>query len=277
MAGAGQATKISKAPMPNKIDLINISAMRSGSAVAQYAWQDQLTPAEHASLDKVADLARDKPLLDIGVGGGRTVNALLAVSQDYLGIDNSPEMLAACRLRYPGVCFAHADARQLSDIADASIFLVMFSCNGIGMVSHDDRLKILAEIYRVLQPDGVFLFSTHNQNCPDHTAGFQFPEFEFSTNPARLAVRSARFLRSTLLRVRNRYRFAQHVVRTPEFSMINDMCHDYGVMLYYISLINQRRQIEALGFKADAVAYDSIGNVIVNDSVESSIAFIARK
>jgi SAM-dependent methyltransferase len=263
--------------MSHRINKINMGAMRSTAAVAQYSRHDQLTLAERASLNKVKTLARGKSLLDIGVGGGRTVTALREVSNNYLGIDNSPEMLAACRQRYPGVRFAHADARQLSDIADGSIFLVMFSCNGIGMVSHDDRLKILAEIYRVLQPDGVFLFSTHNQNCPDHTAGFQFPEFEFSPNPARLAVRSARFLRSTLLRARNRRRFARHDVRTPEFSMINDVCHDYGVMLYYISLHNQRRQIEALGFKANAVAYDCNGNVIVNDSIESSIAFIARK
>ncbi len=263
--------------MSLEIDEINTAAMRSNAAVAQYSIHDELTPPERAKLDKVAALARGKPLLDIGVGAGRTVKALLEVSEDYLGIDNSPEMLAACKRRFPRVRFAHADARDLVDIASGSIFLVMFSCNGIGMVSHHDRLKILAEVYRVLMPDGVFLFSTHNQNCPDHTAGFKFPEFQFSKNPARLAVRSARFLRGTLVRVRNRQRFQRHNVRTPEFSMVNDVCHDYSVMLYYISLKNQRRQIEALGFQPDAEAYDAAGKVILGDSVESSIAFIARK
>ena len=62
----------------------------------------------------------------------------------------------------------------------------MFSCNGIGMVAHQDRLSIMREVHRLLKPGGVFLFSTHNQNCPDHSAGFRLPEFEFTRNPKLL-------------------------------------------------------------------------------------------
>ena len=262
------------------IDDVNIRAMRSSAAVKQYAWQDVLTPPERASLDKVAEHARGKPILDIGVGGGRTVSALREVSEDYCGIDYSPEMLAVCTKRFPGVRFMQADARCLTAIQDSSIFLVMFSCNGIGMVSHVDRLQILREVYRILTPDGVFLFSTHNQNCPDHTAGFQFPEFKFSLNSARLAVRTARFARDTAIRIRNRQRLGGLNKRCAEYSIINDVCHDYSVMLYYISLANQRRQLEAIGFQANAEAYDRNGQLITTDGAnhtESSIAFVARK
>lgn len=262
------------------IDDVNIQAMRSSAAVAQYAWQNTLTLPERASLDQVAERARGRPILDIGVGGGRTVNALRAVSADYWGIDYSPEMLAVCTKRFPGVRFTQADARYLTAIEDSSIFLVMFSCNGIGMVNHADRLQILREVYRILAPGGVFLFSTHNQNCPDHTTGFQFPEFKFSFNPARLAVRTARLVRDTALRVRNRRRFGKLEMRGSDYSMINDVCHDYGVMLYYISLANQRRQLEAAGFQANADAYDGHGQLITADGTnhtESSIAFVAKK
>jgi SAM-dependent methyltransferase len=135
----------------------------------------------------------------------------------------------------------------------------------------------MREVYRVLQPGGVFLFSTHNQNCADHTAGFKFPEFEPSRNALRLLVRTARFHVRTLIRLRNRLRFSRHDVRTPAYSMINDACHDYGTMLYYISLANQRRQLVEMGFRADAEAFDLAGRPIADDCTDSSITLIANK
>ena len=147
------------------IDDINQRTMRSREAVEHYSDVSELTAPEQASLQMVAALARGRPILDIGVGVGRTVKPLLAVSSDYIGVDNSPEMIEACKARYPGVCLMFADARRMESLADESIFLAMFSCNGIGMVSHEDRLLILREVFRVLQPGGVFLFSSHNRSC----------------------------------------------------------------------------------------------------------------
>jgi tRNA G46 methylase TrmB len=77
--------------MANAIDDVNQRTMRSASAVKHYCHREGLTPAERASLDAVAGAARGPPLLDLGVGGGRTVRALRAISADYLGIDNRPE------------------------------------------------------------------------------------------------------------------------------------------------------------------------------------------
>ena len=262
----------------NFVDQVNLRTMRSAAAVEAYSRQHGgMERRELAMLERVAQEARGKSILDIGVGGGRTVAALLALSPDYLGVDNSPEMIVACKRRFPETRFDLADARKLSNLADGSIFLAMFSCNGIGMVSHNDRLLILGEVFRVLQPGGLFLFSTHNQNSAEHTAGFQFPEYEFSINPARLLVRSVRFAKATLTRFVNRSRFRKHDVRTPEYSMINDKCHDYGTMLYYISLRNQRRQLESIGFAKDAEAYDADGSVIQSDTSHDSLALIARK
>ena len=39
------------------------------------------------------------------------------------------------------------DARDLSQVANASFGLVVFSLNGIDAVSHCDRLQILQEVY----------------------------------------------------------------------------------------------------------------------------------
>lgn len=263
--------------MDNVIDRINLRTMRSATVVAHYARPDELLAHERASLDHVASEVRGGSVLDIGVGGGRTVEALLKVSPDYLGIDYSQEMVAACRTRFPKVRFEHADARRLSNVRDASISLAVFSCNGISMVGHEDRLSIMREVHRVLKPGGVFVFTTYNRNSPEATAGFRLPELRFTVNPVRMLVRSARLVKDTAISLYRRRQHIKHEVHTSRYAVLNDMCHNYGVMLYYITLAQQRRQLEDAGFLPDAVAFDCRGRQIVDDTTLDSMALIARK
>ena len=263
--------------MSESIDRINRKTMTTASVVTHYARPWDLSKAEQATFERVAAQAKDQPILDIGVGGGRTVAALRRISHDYLGIDYSQGMVDACRQRFPDARFELADARALSDVADASIFLAVFSCNGIGMVSHADRLLILREVQRVLRPGGFFVFSTHNRNSPECRRGFLFPPFDWSFNPLRLAVRSLRFTGETVLRMRNRRRHHPHEVHADDYSVINDVCHHYSTLLYYLTLAKQRQQLVDAGFEADAEAYDLSGQRIVDDTSDDSIALIARK
>lgn len=263
--------------MSESIDRINMRTMTNASVVAQYARPSELSPAERATLDRVAPLSRGKRILDIGVGGGRTVEALRDISTDYLGIDYSQDMVDACRQRFPGVQFELADARAMPAVADNSVFLAVFSCNGIGMVSHADRLQILREVRRVLQPGGIFVFSTHNRNSPEYRRGFQLPPFQWTLHPLRALVRLSRFATQTALRLRNRRRFRPHEVHADDYSVINDVCHHYGTMLYYVTLEKQRWQLEDAGFEPDAEAYDLDGKPVHDDTVHDSIALIARK
>jgi SAM-dependent methyltransferase len=263
--------------MSESIDRINMRTMTNATVVAQYARPSELSAAEQATLARVAPLARDRPILDIGVGGGRTVEALRAISADYLGIDYSQDMVDACRQRFPGVRFELADARSMSAVADDSIFLAVFSCNGIGMVSHADRLQILREVRRVLQPGGIFVFSTHNRNSPGYRRGFQFPQLQWTLHPLRAVVRLSRFAAQTALRLRNRRRFRPHEVHADDYSVINDVCHHYGTMLYYVTLEKQRWQLEDAGFERDAEAFDLDGRPVHDDTAHDSIALIARK
>lgn len=135
--------------------IINIIKAREGK------WIDT---AERLIINEIADEVRSKPLLDIGVGTGRTAWLLRPISNDYVAVDYSPEMVNVCRSEYPGLDVRVGDARDLSAFADGHFKLVFFSYNGIDVLSHPDRTRVLREIHRVLKPGGIFLYSTSNKN-----------------------------------------------------------------------------------------------------------------
>lgn len=250
--------------------------MAQREIVTRYARASGLSAPEAAALVRIAPEASGLPILDVGVGGGRTVCPLRRVSVDYLGIDYSFEMVEACRRAYPGVRFEHADARDLSRFASETFFLAVFSCNGLGMVGHADRLTILRELRRVLMPGGALLFSTHNRASSDVNAGFQLPSLQASLNPARLAVRVARFARSTVVRLYNRRRLRKLVEHGDGYSIINDECHDCGTLLYYVDLAAQRRQLRDAGFSDVIEAWDLAGSPTDETSTDASITLLAR-
>lgn len=259
------------------IDAINLAAMRSPRIVAHYARKDNLHAHEIAALDSIAASMIGVSILDIGVGGGRTTPMLHKLSGNYLGIDYSQEMVSACQRRYPGLKFDWMDARKMDRIATASIGLAVFSCNGISMVGHDDRLAILREVVRVLRPGGKFVFTTYNRNSPEATAGFCWPEFVPTSHPLRLMVRGARFGRDSMQSLINRRRALRHEQITPEYAVINDPCHNHGVMLYYITLARQRQQLIHSGFERNIIAFDGLGRMIADDTRTDSMALVAQK
>lgn len=129
--------------------------------VATYEAEEGLTEPERVLLDRfVPDDAR---VLDLGVGTGRTTEALRGRASSYVGIDYAPEMVAACRTRFPDTEFLEGDAADLSRFADGSFDTVVFSFNGLDCLHPKrQRDRCLAEIHRVLTPDGTVVLSSHN-------------------------------------------------------------------------------------------------------------------
>ena len=76
---------------------------RTWSGVAdEYAIEGWGDPGEVVALLLAADRARGRPVLDLGVGGGRTTALLRLVSSEYMGIDYTPELVDLCRDAAPG-------------------------------------------------------------------------------------------------------------------------------------------------------------------------------
>src|SRR5271170_6764215 len=106
---------------------INHEAYLDETWTKEFARADGLIPAERAIVDTLKQTIQGGKILDLGVGGGRTTMPLMEISRDYIGVDFSSMMIAACQQRYPQVRFMVGDAADLGWLADAEFDLVFFS------------------------------------------------------------------------------------------------------------------------------------------------------
>lgn len=105
-------------------------------------------------------------VLELAVGTGTVATELVAQGNLVHGIDLSPAMLRHARIRLPGHVAA-ADATQLP-IADRRCDAVL----AIWLLHLvDDSDQILAEVSRVLRPDGVFITTTEKRESSRYATG----------------------------------------------------------------------------------------------------------
>lgn len=242
--------------------------------VSYFRRRKTLQLPEHAALRMIAGEFTGKRILDIGVGGGRTTPHLLEISQRYIGIDYSAEMIRACRADYPGIDFRIADARDLSDFEDATVDLVLFSFNGIDAVGHSDRLRILAEIHRILVTRGVFLFSSHNRSA-EIVPPWSFANLGVGSNPLKMPLRLFRYG----LGIYNHFHKRRHEETGPDYRIINNEQRYYSMLIYHMFIADQLRQLCVSGF-SETIALNREGRVLGIDGDDDRspwIYYLTRK
>ena len=182
---------------------------------------------------------------------------------DYVGVDNSSRMVDLCRRRFPSARFEVHDARDLHAFGDGEFGLVMIAFNGIDCLEHDDRMRALREVHRILADGGWFVFSSHNRDSPP--SGFRFPTVNPAHHPLRRAARALAWLPAAARAVWNRVRLRRYEVDTGTYAIRNDSAHEHALLTYYIRASDQREQLRSVGFTADVDTYALDGRQLQAD------------
>jgi SAM-dependent methyltransferase len=233
---------------------------RPGSVAGMAARDGFTDEGERAAYAQMADEMRDRPILDLGVGPGRTVGLLKAISSAYVGIDYLEPMVDAARARHPDADIRLGDARDLAAFDSATQALVVFSYHGIDSVGHDDRQRVLSEAWRVLQPGGVFWFSTLNAIGPAAryrpwrplasgsnalAGGWLQRGIDWARRLARAPIHILRYSRAMALSEAG-----------PEWSVAPFFAGGWLLVTHYTSLKGLLHELAAAGFDGDPDVFD---------------------
>lgn len=251
-------------PMPAELDSLNQRFYQSRAVADWYATKDFIFPEEQAFIDRHGDEALvGKHMLDIGIGAGRTTRFLLPKAGGYVGVDYSPDMIAAASKRFPQATLHVRDARDLSAYANAEFDIVIFSFNGMDCLSHEGRLAALAEIHRVLKPGGWYAFSSHNRGRATASA-FNLDNLNFSKHPLRMWANTGRYLCG----IANWFRSRSLAINMDEYSMRHDSGNVFEAPMYYINKKDQVAQLSRVGFETVSI-FDSKGALTTVDEPDS--------
>jgi SAM-dependent methyltransferase len=158
------------------------------------------------------------------------------------------------------------DARNMTFFPDGYFDFVLFSYCGIDYVSHEDRMKILSEIRRLLRKGGFFFFSTHNLNnfkrgCSIRLSG------SFRDIPWRLS-----FLLTNRVLNKEAWMILRDSSKNPQHLIISEPEPPrYTLKPYMITPIEQFKQLKASGFANIRVYSKEDGLEIENPSNTNTI------
>lgn len=175
-------------------------------------------------------------LLELGTGAGRIALGLAELGfRNILGIDLSTAMIKEARklnrlLEY-GVSFQTMDATRL-DLPDGQFDGAIFGFNGLMQIpGRENRHLALAEVYRVLRPGAIFVFTTHDRDHSKHKSFWRAEKKRWS-----------------------------HGNQKPELDEFGDRYEDTPLGMLYIHVPTApeiRKDLKAVGFKIEMDALRS--------------------
>lgn len=222
---------------------LNLRTYNNANVVKWYQEMESITSVEKLIFDINSNILSSGSVLDIGIGGGRTTAYLFRKCKTYTGIDYSENFVSASKKKFANADIRLADARDLSVFKNNTFDVVNFSFNGIDYVNLKDREKILSEINRVLKPNGVFLFSTHNL-CHEtfNKQPWLYKENSFFTN-LKTFLKLLPFLPRHISKKKEEF-------YSKDYAIINDSAHDYSLLTFYTAPSFIKQQLQQSEFTA---------------------------
>ena len=235
-------------------------------------WYDKLHflfPSEKVLFEKFAEKISGKKVLDIGIGGGRTTDYFSKIKCDYTGVDYIADFSKLVSEKYKNLSIKQCDARNMKMFSDNTFDFILFSFNGIDNMDDEGRIAIFKEIARVLKPDGVFMFSTHNKDYKYFNKMPWHEKWSFKLNFIKLCL--------VVLKSYPRHlKMKKHEFHTSDYSIINDTAHEFNVLTYYISILKQKEQLQSIGFK-NTITFDAAGKECESNTNDSWMYYISYK
>lgn len=235
----------------------------SEDIISFYKDQNDLQKPETTILEELRNKLPNMNMLDIGVGAGRTTAHFAVLTKEYLGIDYSNKMINACLEKFQdspkNFSFQTSDARTMKNFRNKSFDFVLFSFNGIDYMDHEERIRTLRDIKRLIKTGGFFCFSTHNLNFLLNTCSIHL-----SKHPSVLAKRTYKLLQMRLLNKKEAWRTIRNSSSKPRHTMVNDGAHNFQLKTYYITPIEQLNQLRELGFSGTKIYGLTDGREIKN-------------
>jgi len=242
------------------------------SFVGAEGWLDE---GERTALLLAAPEVRSRPILDLGVGLGRTSSLLRLVSDSYVGLDYSPEMVALCTRLHPESDVRLGDARDLGMFPDGSFAMVFFSNYGVDALDAPGRRSFLDEANRVLRKGGLLVHNTLNRE------GRLYGETPWQLHaPGRPPDLSARRIAGWCwhnlkdpMRGPRRYRnwFANRRYASDHggWATCPFSAHDFSLVVHFVTLGQLRRELDETGFDIVTILACPTGEVIGEGATHS--------
>ena len=156
----------------------------SGERLETYIYN--INTIEHLHRYAIASLlSKDKCVLDIASGEGYGSNLLSKVASKVIGVDISKETIDLANNKYagPNLAFQMGSASKIP-LPDRSVDIVV---SFETLEHHDQHKEMLAEIKRVIRPNGILIMSSPDKkyysdlrgyNNPFHVKELYFNEFK---------------------------------------------------------------------------------------------------
>lgn len=135
---------------------------------ARYGWLTEnplIRRAEENLFSVSQGLSESRAILEVGCGEGANLTTLrrMGVTADYTGFDCFEEKVDFCRAHHPDATFLLADARVRFPFDDGSFDRILVR-DVLHHLSHVDRVNVINESLRVLEPGGVLTIVEGNAN-----------------------------------------------------------------------------------------------------------------
>lgn len=242
-------------------------------------WKDK---GELRTLMSIAPEVRNTPILDVGIGTGRTTSLLRLLTDDYVGVDYVPVMIEQAKAAYPGIDLRVGDVLDLHEFGDDSKQLVLFSYNGLDSLDDDSRPAAIANMARVTAPGGFLVYSTLNLESGHHlrrpwTPAQRLNEKGFE-GVLLWAFRTFRLAVQLPLHMLNRYRNMKLSKRGDGWASEPSPGSGWRLILHFTTLARAKKEVAAAGLTLERVITVDGVDITDRDTTDALYFYlIARK